>query len=148
MRPGRNPFELWIVGACAFTGALALLPINVPRESVVDRLLPELATMWYIGIGLAGLITLLGTLLPVRNVRQANLALFLEGTGLLILGGLLAGYGLAVEFVSPRAPTGVLMIALSCASLARERQIRREFRALVQGVATATRDLDDDSSES
>jgi len=137
VRSSRNPFQLWIIGSCALTGLLGLLPLG-DRTGAVDRYLPNLAPFWYMGLLAAGVISLLGILLPTKKTcetgtdltRHLQARFNMERTGLSILTGLLAGYGGALLVTVPRAPTAVLMLGLSVASLARIQQLNTQLRAL------------------
>lgn len=135
VRLARNPFETWVVVACVLVGVIALLPFNSPRSSVVDRYLPGFMVLpWYVGLLACGGITLVGIAFPVRTVRAAIWALGLERFGLIVLAGLLGGYGAAIEFVAPRTNSGLLTIGLAVACVGRFRQVQREFRNLENAV--------------
>lgn len=152
VRPGRNPFELWIAAACVLTGLLAFPGFHLPREGVVDRFIPAAATLWYLGLLLGGGVTLLGTVPRASNLRRVGRLLAVERAGIGLLAGLLVGYGGAVVAVSTGAPAGVLLVALGGACVARFFQIQREvsgLRAVVRRyrevISSATEvDLSDD----
>lgn len=122
----RNPFELWVVITCMLTGLVALLPVG-ERNGVVDRYLPAMALPWYVGLILGGLIAALSVVRRVRTVRDVLRSLALERIGLLIICGLMSGYGGALMVTTPRIPTGLLMIGLAVASGVRVRQISSEI---------------------
>lgn len=146
-RVARNPFELWIVVACTFTGLVALLPLGVAREGIVDRVLPQAATLWYSGLLTSGLVTSIGVFLPVKRLRRASYALLLEISGLCALTGILLGYGAALEVAAPRSPAGLLTLALGAACATRAFQARRELRDLVKQVAIVRRAMCNPTSE-
>lgn len=132
-RPTRNPFELWIVCASTLVGALALLPLHIPRRSVVDDYLPtSIATLWYMSLLLAGLVTLTGLLSPVRSLRGITRVLGLENIGMTLFSGFFVGYGATLELVATTTPTGVLLLALGGASIARIVQIKKEINDLTE----------------
>lgn len=135
-RAGRNPFQIWVVVAATLTGVVALLPVGPERVGVVDRYLPDLVLPWYLGLTVGGLVTLIGTLPTSRTVRRAWTLLGVERFGLALLAGLLLGYGAAVEVVAPRGASGVIVVALGVASVARYRQAGHERHALQTLVTT------------
>lgn len=139
----RNPFELWIVLACILTGTIALLPLGTERNGVIDRYLPTLAMPWYVGLLIAGCLALVGTMWRVHTVSGILRALAWERVGLIILSGLMLGYGGAVIVTSPQAPAGLLMIGLGVASAARVRQITHEVH-LIAILLHSTRLNDDE----
>lgn len=141
--PRRNPFELWIVITCAFTGAVALLPIGRPREAAIDRYLPVLALPWYVGLLLGGVITAIGAVWRVRTVRGAVRMLAFERVGLIVLCGLMFGYGGALVVVTLRSPAGLLLLGLAVASAVRVHQINREVAAIENALKDAQGDDND-----
>jgi hypothetical protein len=143
-RPPRNPFELWIVCASTLVGALALLPLHIPRRSVVDDFLPaSVATLWYMSLLLAGLVTLTGLLSPVRSLRGVTRVLGLERVGMTLFSGFFVGYGATLELVATTSPTGVLLLALGGASIARVFHIKREIADLTQCFIVMRKQLGD-----
>lgn len=141
----RNPFELWIVLACILTGTIALLPLDTERNGVIDRHLPTLAIPWYVGLLLAGCLTLVGTRWRVRTVSGVLRALAWERVGLIILTGLMLGYGGAVAVITPQAPAGFLMIGLGVASVVRVRQITRQVHLITRVLRGACLNEDEGS---
>ena len=131
--PRRNPFELWIVLACAAIGLVALLPLG-SRNGVVDRYLPALALPWYVGLLIGGCLAAVGVIWRGHSVRSLMRALGCERVGLVLLCGLMSGYGGALVVTALRAPTGLLMIGLAVASAIRVRQITREVQAIENAV--------------
>src|SRR5690242_14740339 len=127
-RVERNPFELWLVAACAVSGAASLLTSTSSRVDLVSRYLPTWAPVWYAGLLVAGLLTTAGLVWPRGTLRRLGLALTLERAGLALLAGWLAGFGGALEAVTPRAPVGVLLLGLAGASVVRVRRVGHELR--------------------
>jgi len=132
-RGGRNPFQLWVVIACAVTGLIALLPFGT-RNSAVDQYLPGLALPWYIGLLIAGGTCSVAAVWPAKTVQRLSRLLGVERVGLAILAGLLGGYGAALEVVVPKSLAGTLLLALMLASVARIRQVAREITGLHEMV--------------
>lgn len=141
----RNPFELWIVLACILTGTVALLPLDTERSGVIDRYLPVLAIPWYVGLLVAGGLALIGTSWRVRTVSGILRALAWERVGLILLSGLMLGYGGAVIVTTPQAPAALLMIGLGVASAARVRQITHEVHLIAVAFSSTCRNEDEDS---
>ncbi len=142
-RRAPNPFQLWIVVACTLTGLVGVLPLSVERTGAVDRELPHaLATLWYVGLLVAGGVGLVAALLPATTVTRVARALRVERVSLALLGGQLSGYGGALLAVAPRTPIGALLVALAIASVWRFHQIRGELRTL-RVVVTAIVENDD-----
>lgn len=136
-RVRRDPFELWLVVTCGLTGTLSLLPLRAPRTDAISRLLPSLAPTWYVGLAVAGLLTTVGIVWPVRSLRSLNYSLGCERVGLALLAGWLTGFGAALEVISPRTSVGLLLLGLGFASVVRLRQIAHELRVVIsQAVAT------------
>jgi ethanolamine transporter EutH len=134
IRTDRNPFELWTVVACVFTGVIGLLAPTT-RQGVISDILPNwMATVWYVGILVSGGVCVFGTLIPLgeQPLQRVGTRLGVERVGLTILGGLLAGYGFALEILAPINPTGILLISLALACVGRIRQVRREVVVISQ----------------
>lgn len=145
-RPGRNPFQTWVVVASALTGVLALLPLDGQPEGVVERYLPPWAVyLWYVGLSVGGTLTLLATTLRERTVTRQSRLLEVEQLGLTVLGGLLVSYGAAIEVLAPRVPSGLLTLGLGVACVARWRQVRRERLALLHLVESLVERRDERS---
>jgi len=140
----RNPFELWIIVACVLTGVIALLPIG-RRDGLIDHYLPSLALLWYVGLLIAGCVTLVGALWRTRTFTTVVRALGWERAGLTLLVGLMIGYGGAVLIITPRAPSGLLMLGLAVAAGARVHQINQEIK-WVQGVVRTAQGGDEEDT--
>lgn len=129
----RNPFELWITVTCVITGILALLPLTAERDGVIDRYLPAVALPWYLGLVIAGAVTLAGTLWRGRTINGLTRALGCERAGLVVLSGLMLGYGGALLTTAPGLFTGFLLLGLGASSITRVWQINHELR-VIQGM--------------
>jgi hypothetical protein len=128
-RSSRNPFQLWVLAACVISGVIGLLPLGA-RTGTIDRLLPTLAALlWYGGLLASSAVCLAGA------VIRHPLCLLVERVGMVLLGGLLAGYGGAVLLTAAKVPTGYLLVALAFATVQRIRQIGRELDRIRGGLA-------------
>jgi hypothetical protein len=144
LRPRHNPFELWVVCAATLVGVVALLPIHVDQRSAIDDYLPHnVVTLWYLGLFLAGLITLVGALLPAHSLRRMMLALALERVGMSLFAGFFVGYGATIELVVPSTPSGALLLALGGASVARILQIKGEVARIANTLSALRCRLDE-----
>lgn len=129
----RNPFELWLTVTCVVTGAAALFSFSEDRNGVIDRYLPAVALLWYFGLLIAGAVTLAGVLWRGRTINGLTRALGCERAGLVMLSGLMLGYGGALLTTAPGVFTGFLLLGLGAASITRVWQVNHELN-VIQGM--------------
>lgn len=120
----RNPFQLWLLGACVLSGAIGLS--GGGSSSAIARLLPGWETAaWYGGLLLFGAIGLLGCWRPHLLVERVGMA-GLCGLSLAYAIGIVSAVGGSGAFTA----SFIAAFAVACAT--RFVQINREMRAITR----------------
>jgi len=111
VRSGRNPFEVLMLCACAFAGAIGLLAPNASANAVTNTLPHWEVLCWYSGLLAGGVISLVGV------ARGGVMSLLVERVGIILLGCLMLAYALAlfaqvgVRGTLPALVTGLFAVA-------------------------------------
>lgn len=136
-REDPSPFETMILVVCVL-GGLALLVFGGRVSGALAQEIPEFVTVSLAaGLVLGGLTGLAGQLLSTVDSG------LLEAAGLVLLSGLLAGYGgFALAYAGAHALISVMFFAaIIAASAWRIIRIRRRIRRIQRAVAAGTDDL-------
>lgn len=124
LRSGRNPFEMFLLGACVLSGIVGVLA-PAATEGAVARVLPPWAgSVWYAGLFVGAGISFTGVLL--RGLKS----LLVERVGLLLLAGFFGVYAFAVFALAGWRGVFVSLFvaAFAVAATARFVQIGRDLK--------------------
>lgn len=125
---GWNPFESYIVGAALAAGVSGLVLRGKTSQAVMRELPNWVLHIWYIGLIVGAVLTLIGIHINFRFRLHAEL------TGVGILGGISAGYSslIAVAGSSPFAYSVLITAAFSLACFVRTIQLIRILQKLAK----------------
>lgn len=127
----QHGFELLLLVVCMFSGAAGLLDPESVASSPISTLFPAaLATVWYAGLWISGLVAIIGIFMTSPVGRQVEMA------GLLALSGLMVSISLLLLRYSPQVllPSMSLAAVLVAAIGFRIWLIRREPRVISQAI--------------
>lgn len=141
---GKHPFQIFMCGLCAFSGAAYLLLYAIgqaPAPRAIESTLPWwLRTAWLIMLFLGPSVVLVGTFWKSSNLSGLVTGMLIQKRGLLVTAAATLAYTVAV--ISYAAGTGLLMqamltvcvnIGFTAACWVRHRHISRDLTTIRGG---------------
>lgn len=127
LRSGRNPFEVWLLGACIVTGAAGFLTSQAVSGAVARALPPWAGTLWYASLFVGASISFTGIML--RGLKS----LLVERVGLLLMAGFGLVYAAAVVLSAGWSGlfVAVFVAGFAAANISRFVQIGQDLKKAV-----------------